>query len=82
MNSNKKSDQESKNGNMGAIAAGALLGAGAILLASRGDRKKKKEMTQDVIKRFKSSLQNNMEKAEESVQNLTKKGSQLASSVK
>lgn len=82
MNANKQSDREGKNTSFGAMTAGALLGAGAVLLASRGDRKKAKEFTQNVYKRVKSSLQDNMEKAEESVQNFGKKSRQLAGSVK
>lgn len=82
MSTNKQSDMNRKNGSLGAITAGALLGAGAVLLASKGDRKKAKQMTQDVIKRVKSSLENNIEKAEDSVQNFSKKSRQLAGSVK
>jgi hypothetical protein len=82
VSSNKQSERVAKNGSLGAITAGALLGAGAVLLASKADREKAKQMTQDVMKRVKSSLENNIEKAEESVQNLSKKSRQLASSVK
>jgi hypothetical protein len=82
VSTNKQSEMASKNGSLGAMTFGALLGAGAVLLASKGDREKAKQMTQDVYKRVKSSLENNIEKAEQSVQNLGNKSRQLAGSVK
>lgn len=82
MSSNKPTDQESKDRNLGAITAGALLGAGALLLASRADREKMKSMTQSMIEKIKASFKENMDKAEQSVQSLQKNGRQLAADIK